>query len=135
MIERVHDHIISELTTNTRTDTLFVLTAILLNLLTLGINSAIAAEGNEGTSTIIMFTFVALQIAVNLIAEAGLLKGKRTRTKLLGGLLKMYKDQEVEGYYDAALLGDYQTRYNLFMLAVLTNGLVALIVPFILWAL
>lgn len=135
MIERVHDHIISELTTNTRTDTLFVLTAILLNLLTLGINSAIAAEGNEGTSTIIMFTFVALLIAVNLIAEAGLLKGKRTRHKLLSGLLRMYKDQDVEGYYDAALLGDYQTRYNLFMLAVLTTGLVALIVPFILWAL
>jgi len=35
MIQRVHEHIIEELRTNTRTDTIFVLTAILLNLVTL----------------------------------------------------------------------------------------------------
>ena len=32
MIERVHEHIISELGANTRTDTIFVLTAIVLNV-------------------------------------------------------------------------------------------------------
>ncbi|MBA7702845.1 hypothetical protein ES703_111620 [subsurface metagenome] len=31
MIERVHEHIIGELGTNTRTDTIFVITAIILN--------------------------------------------------------------------------------------------------------
>ena len=134
MIERVHEHIVSELGANTRTDTIFVLTAIFLNLLTLGINSGIAAGGGDGTTTIIMFTFVALLIAVNLIAESGLIRGRQTRIKLLNGLLKMYKDQGVEGYYDPSLLSDYQTRYNLFMLAVLFTGLVALIVPFVLWA-
>jgi len=134
MIERVHEHIVSELGTNTRTDTIFVLTAIFLNLLTLGINSGIASGGGDGTTTIIMFTFVALLIAVNLISEVGLIRGRQTRTKLLKGLLKMYKDQGVEGYYDSSLLSGYQTRYNLFMLAVLFTGLVALIVPFVLWA-
>ena len=39
MIERVHEHLITELQQNTRTDTIFILTAILLNLVTLGINS------------------------------------------------------------------------------------------------
>ena len=53
------------------------------------------------------------------------------RKKLLDGLLKMYKDQGVEGYYDSSLLSDYATRYNLFMLAVLFTGLVAIIIPFI----
>ena len=134
MIERVHEHIISELGANTRTDTIFVLTAIFLNLLTLGINSGIAAGGENGTTTIIMFTFVALLIVVNLVSEVGLIRGRQTRAKLLNGLLKMYKDQGVEGYYDSSLLSDYQTRYNLFMLAVLFTGLVALIVPFVLWA-
>ena len=134
MIERVHEHIVSELGANTRTDTVFVLTAILLNLLTLGVNSGIAAGREDGATTVIMFTFVALLIAVNLIAEVGLIRGKQTRTKLLDGLLKMYKDQGVEGYYDSSLLSAYQTRYNLFMLAVLFTGLVALIVPFVLWA-
>lgn len=134
MIEKVHDHIINELNTNTRTDLIFVLTGIILNLVILGANSGIAAAAGQGNAapTIIMFVLVALLIVINLIAELGLTKGRQTRTTLLGGLLKMYKDQGVEGYYDPSLLGDYKTRYDLFMLAVLVTGLVALIIPFVL---
>jgi hypothetical protein len=134
MIERVHDHIISELKANTMTDTIFVVVAIFLNLLTLGINSAVASGGGNGTTTIIMFTFVALLLVVNLVAEVGLIRGRQTRAKLLNGVIKMYKDQGVDGYYDTSLLGDYRTRYNLFMLAVLFTGLIALIIPFVLWS-
>ena len=131
MIERVHEHIISELSKNTTADIIFVLTAIVLNLLTLAINSAVSAGGEGGITTIVMFTFVFLLIVVNLVVEIGLIRGKQTRTKLLNGLLKMYQDQGVEGYYDSSLLSDYSTRYNLFMLAVLATGLVALIIPFL----
>jgi len=130
MIERVHEHIINELSTNTRTDTIFVLTAVVLNLLALGVNSAIASEGNSA-GTIVMFTFVALLIVINFVAELGLIRGRQMRKKLLNGLIKMYKDQGVEGYYDSSLLSDYNTRYNLFMLVVLFTGLVAIIIPFI----
>ena len=130
MIERVHEHIISDLRANTWTDIIFVLTAIILNLLTLGINSGVAAGGEGGITTIVMFTFVFLLIVVNLVVEIGLIRGRQTRIKLLNGLLKMYQDQGVEGYYDSSLLSDYSTRYNLFMLAVLATGLVALIIPF-----
>ena len=131
MIERVHEHIVGELGANTRTDTIFVLTAIFLNLVTLGINSGIASSNGSGTQTIIMFTFVALIVVVNFVAEIGLIRGRQMRKKLLNGLLKMYKDQGVEGYYDPSLLGDYRTRYNLFMLTVLFTGLIAIIIPFI----
>lgn len=131
MIERVHEHIVSELNTNTRTDTVFVITGIILNLLVLGINSAVASGGKGGTQIIVMFTLVALVIVVNLVVELGLLRGRQTRTKLLNGLLKMYKDQGVEGYYDPSLLSDYKVRYNLFMLAVLFTGVVAIIIPFV----
>ena len=134
MIERVHEHIISELGANTRTDTIFVLTAIILNLIILGVNSGISSGGGNVTTTILMFTFVILVIVVNLVAEVGLIRGRQTRAKLLDGLMKMYKDQGVEAYYDPSLLSDYKTRYNLFMLAVLVTGLVALIVPFVLLA-
>jgi len=133
MIERVHEHIITELQQNTRTDTIFVLTAILLNLLTLGINSAIASAGDKDTTTwTVFFTFVCLLIVVNFVAEIGLLKGKQTRTKLINGLLKMYRDQGVEGYYDTDLLSNYNTRYNLFLLTVVFTGLIAIVVPLIL---
>jgi hypothetical protein len=134
MIEKVHEHIISELNSNARTDTVFVLTAILLNLISLGINSGIASSSNEGggsARTIVMFTFAALIIVVNFVAEIGLLRGRQMRHKLMDGLLKMYKDQQVDGYYDPSILGDYKVRYNLFIIAVLFTGLVALIIPFI----
>jgi len=131
MIERVHEHIISELGTNTRTDTIFVITAIILNLLALGVNSGVGTSNGSTTTTIVMFTFVALVIVVNFVAEVGLIRGRQMRVKLLNGLLKMYKDQGVEGYYDPSLLSNYSTRYNLFMLVVLFTGLVAIIIPFI----
>ena len=131
MIERVHEHLIGELGTNARTDTIFVITAIILNLVTLGINSGLASSRGDTTQTIVMFTFVALIIVVNFVAEIGLIRGRQMRKKLLDGLLKMYKDQGVEGYYDPSLMGDYTLRYNLFMLTVMFTRLIAIIIPFI----
>jgi hypothetical protein len=102
-------------------------------MLALGINSAVVGGSNRGATTwIVFFTFVALVIVVNFVVEVGLIKGRQTRIKLLGGLLKMYKDQGVEGYYDASLLSNYTVRYNLFMLAVIFTGLIAIIVPLVL---
>ena len=131
MIERVHEHIITELQQNTRTDMIFILTAILLNLLTLAVNSIVASGELNVTTNVVMGMFVALLIVVNLVVIFGLLKGKQTRLKLLNGLLKMYKDHGVEGYYDESLLSNYNARYNLFILAVVCTGLIALIVPFV----
>ncbi len=133
MIERVHEHIITELQQNSRADTIFILTAILLNLITLGINSIVASQENKDPRLwIVFFTFLALLIVVNFVVEIGLLKGKQTRIKLINGLLKMYKDQGVDGYYDESLLSNYSTRYNLFLLAVVFTGLIAMVVPLIL---
>jgi hypothetical protein len=134
MIERVHEHIVDELRTNARTDTIFVVVAIALNLISLGVNSGVAS-GNDGTTqNIIMFSFAALIIVVNLVSEIGLIRGRLMRRKMLSGLLKMYKDQGVEGYYDQSLLSDYGIRYNMFMLAVLFTGVIALVIPFLLRA-
>jgi hypothetical protein len=131
MIERVHKHIIGELNINTRTDTIFVLTAIILNLITLGINSGLASSNGDITQTIVMFTFVVLIIVVNFVSEIGLIRGRQMRKKLLDGLLKMYKDQGVDGYYDVSLMSDYALRYNLFMITVLITGLIAIVIPFV----
>jgi len=133
MIGRVHEHIIAELQQNTRTDTIFILTAILLNLLALGINSAVAqGSDKDATAWVVFFTFFCLVIAVNFVVEVGLLKGKQTRIKLINGLLKMYQDQGVAGYYDESLLSNYALRYNLFLFVVVFTGLIALIVPLVL---
>ena len=130
MIERVHEHIIEELNTNTRTDTIFVVVGIILNLIILGINSGLS-RGQGGAENAVFYILILLLIVMNLVVETGLIKGRQTRKKLLDGLLKMYKDQGVEGYYDPSLLADYRARYNLFMIVVLAFGFVALVVPFV----
>jgi hypothetical protein len=130
VIERVHEHMVSELNAGARTDTVFVLTAVVLNLITLAVNSAVSS-GSEVTATIVMFTFAALIVVINAVAVTGLARGRRMRTKLLDGLMRMYRDQQVEGYYDTSLIGDYRMRYSLFMLVVLFSGVVALVVPFV----
>jgi hypothetical protein len=131
MIEKVHDHIVEEIHTNTKTDTIFVLTAILLNIAALGTNAAIAAGGAEPKAIIVIGIFVALILVVNFVAELGLLRGRDTRARLVAGLIRMYKDNGVDAYYDSSLLESYRTRYNLFMLVVLFTGLVAIVVPFV----
>ena len=135
MIERVHEHIITELQQNTRTDTIFILTAIILNLLALGVNSGVAGgRDTDATTWIVFFTFLCLVIVINFVVVIGLLRGKETRIKLINGLLKMYKDQGVEGYYNASLLSNYSTRYNLFLLVVIFTGIIAIVVPSVLIA-
>jgi len=131
MIEHVHRHIIEELRINTRTDTVFVITALMLNLVTLGVNAAVASAADSSATTIVMFLFAALIVVVNLVAEIGLIKGRQTRTKLLRGLIKMYEDSKVAAYYDPSLLEAYKVRYNLFMLTVLFTGILAITIPFI----
>jgi hypothetical protein len=133
MIEYVHKHITSELDQNTRTDTIFILTSIVLNLITLAVNSGISKDSRTNASTlIVMFVFVSLIIVVNVVIVIGLIKGKLTRAKLLKGLIEMYKDQHVDKYYDTSLLGNYDLRYNLFILVVVFTGIIATVVPFIL---
>jgi len=139
LLPRVHQHLINELQVNTKTDRIFIITSILINIAILSANSALASETSwesdqSRSNLIIMFIFVALILVVNLVAEVGLIKGRQTRTRLLNGLIKMYSDYGVEGYYDESLLKSYKIRYSLFMLVVLFTGLTAIVIPFIvLW--
>ena len=78
-----------------------------------------------------MFIMVALVIVVNVVVIIGLIKGKQTRGKLINGLIKMYKDNNVDKYYDSSLLLNYNIRYNLFILVVVFIGTIAIAIPFI----
>ena len=133
MLEQIHKHITSELQQNTRTDIIFILTAIILNMITLAVNSGMSENSRtDNAMLIVMFVFVCLIVLVNLVVVIGLMKGKQTREKLLKGLIQMYRDQDVDKYYDMSLLGNYNTRYNLFIMVVIFTGIIATIVPFIL---
>ncbi|MEA1899052.1 MAG: hypothetical protein U9N53_15445 [Bacteroidota bacterium] len=132
MIEHVHKHITTELQQNTKTDIIFILAAIILNLIALAVNSGFTEKSRtENTYLVVMFLFVVLIILINIVAIFGLLKGKQTRSMLINGLVQMYKDEGVDKYYDSTLLGNYNTRYNLFILVVVFTGIISILVPFI----
>jgi hypothetical protein len=131
MLEKVYDHIIMDIKQNTRTDTIFIIVALVLNFISLGINSGVASDDGSA-STWTMVTLIILVIVVNLVVISGLQKGKDTRSKLINGLLKMYKDQNVDQYYDPSIISNYDKRYLLFILAVVCTGMTAIVIPLIL---
>ena len=133
MIDKLHDHIQEELKTNTRTDTVFIITAILLNLLTLGVNAALTAGGDtSGSTTAVLVTFILLVVVISAVAIVGVSKEKQTRFKLLNGLELMYTDQGVAKYQDESIRANYNVRSTLFILAVVCTGATAIVVPIIL---
>ena len=133
MIEYVHNHITSELNQNTKTDIIFIITSIALNLITLAVNSGMSEKSRTDSSVLaVMFVFVFLIIIVNLVVIIGLVKGRQTRSKLINGLIAMYQDKNVSKYYDESLRSNYNVRYNLFIMVVVSTGLIASVVPFIL---
>lgn len=134
MLERLHEHINLELRVNTRTDTIFVVTAIVFNFIMLGISSAVAGEaagGEDTTSMIVLIITLCLSFLVNGIAITGLLTGRATRQKLLRGLLKMYEDAEISQYYDESLLTNYMRRYVMFVAIIDLLGVTAILIPIV----
>ena len=137
MLKQVHEHIIGELNQGAKTDTIFVITAIVFNLIVLAINSAIAAETTSSTdgyqlsSDIVLVVFIVLVFMVNGISVTALTVGKNTRKKLLSGLVAMYADNEVNQYYDTTLLENYDKRYSLFTFVIVSLAATAVIVPLI----
>ncbi len=133
MIEKVHQHIVNELQQSSRTDTIFLVTAVLFNLIVLGINSAVAGEAvsekPSSSADFVLMVFIVMLIIVNSIAIAALYTGKNTRNKLLQGLLSMYRDNEVDKYYDSSLLTNYGKRYSLFTAVLLCLAATSVIVP------
>jgi hypothetical protein len=134
MLERIHQHIVSELREGSRTDTIFVVTAVLFNLIVLGINSAVAgaASGGGGAAgDIILGVFTAMSFLINGSAVIALNAGRGTRDKLLKGLLAMYQDNDVAQYYDASLLKSYGRRYWLFTGVIICLAVTSIVVPLI----
>jgi hypothetical protein len=135
MLEQVHDHIVSELGQSSRTDTIFVVTAVVFNLVVLGINSGVSVAATEErvstTNDLVLTVFIAMTVLLNIIAVAALVLGRRTRRMLLNGIVAMYHDNEVDKYYDPSLLSNYGVRYLLFAGVIVTLAITAIIVPLI----
>ena len=135
MLDKVHEHIVQELQQSSRTDTIFVITAVLFNLIILAVNSGVASSAvsdKPNTSDdFLIVIFIMMTIIVNLVSISALFTGRGTRGKLLAGLMLMYKDNNVEKYYDKSLLTNYNKRYFLFTAVMVCLALTSIVVPLV----
>ena len=136
MLEKLHEHIVSELNQSSRTDTIFVVTAIIFNLIVLAVNSGIASEAADSynknaSDDIVLTVFIVMSILINTIAVSALYLVKNTRNNLLSGLVSMYTDNDIEKYYPPSLLKNYGKRYILFIAVILCLTLLSIAVPLI----
>jgi hypothetical protein len=139
MLERLHEHITSELGQSSRTDTIFIVVAVIFNLIALGINSAASSvaianrDSNAGNraADVVLAVFIVMTLLVNGIALAGLYVGRQTWGKLLSGLVAMYTDNQVDKYYDKSLISGYGTRYLLFGAVIIVLAVTAIVIPLV----
>jgi len=135
MLERLHEHVVNELGQSSRTDTIFVVVAVIFNLIALGVNSSIASSNSYDRSAdndIILVIMIVMTILVNTISILGLIVGRGTRQRLLTGLIAMYRDNQIDQYYDTALVLNYGKRYALFGAIIIVLAVTAILVPVIL---
>ena len=109
MLKQVHEHIVHELQQNTRTDTIFVVTAIAFKSDCSRHQFGHRRGGRFLPAGSIQrhhpaVVFIVMSLLVNSIATVALNTGKASRKKLITGLLAMYTDNDVAKYYDASLM-------------------------------
>ena len=80
---------------------------------------------------IILAVFIVMTVLLNIVAVVALIVGRRTRRTLLDGLVAMYRDNQVDRYYDPSLMSNYGVRYVLFAGVIATLGITAIVVPLI----
>jgi len=135
LLKEIHGHMVDELQQNARTNTVFVVAAVLFNLVVLGINWGVASEAAKnqasGDDDLILFLMILGTILINAFAVRALLAGRSARQKLVTGLTQMYQDNEVAKYYSPDLLESYRARYSLFILVLMVLGAIAIVVPLI----
>ena len=110
-------------------------TAIIFNLVVLGVNSGVSAAAVESDETfvtdLVLVVFILMTLLINAISVIALNLGRRTRKMLLDGLVTMYHDHDADKYYNLSLISNYGVRYLLFSGVIITLAVTAIIVPLI----
>jgi hypothetical protein len=148
MKERIHEQISHELKQAMRMDTITVIIGLTVTLILFAAAAVFAAQttgsivgsmtGFKATSvntanTIIMWVIILAIVAINLYAVRTLLKHKKQRGKLNEGLMKLYKDEAMDQYYDGSIFKGYEARYDLYVVMLGAVGAVSVITPLVIF--
>ncbi len=133
MLSDLHKHVVGELQQSSRTDTVFVISAVLFNLVVLGINWGVASASHNAKSTGsndgILVVMIIATLMINFFSVRALMAGRQTRTRLISGLVDLYRDQGIAKYYDPSLMNIYGARYKLFIAVLAVLAAIAIVVP------
>ncbi len=143
MKERIHEQISNELKQANKSDLVSVVITVIVTFILFGIavGTAFSSVGTvfismsgrtpevSALATIIMWVSIAAIVAINWFFVRALLQNKARRAKLNEGLMKLYKDEGLDQYYDGSIFKSYETRYNTYAVIVGTVGALSVIVP------
>jgi hypothetical protein len=156
MKERIYEQISRELKLATRLDLVTVIVAVAVTLLVLFPMAMVFAASSVGsitgdltsglsglpamrsatlnaTPTIIMFVLLLAILAITCYAARTLMNNKKQRAKLNDGLMKLYKDEGVDQYYDGSIFKSYEARYSLFNVIITVVGALSIIIPLVIF--
>jgi multidrug transporter EmrE-like cation transporter len=148
MKERIHEQIGNDLKQATRMDIIIVIVAIVVSFILFSLSmgfafastnsvmstlTKMAAKSVNTAPTIIMFLCVGASVAIDFFAVRNLLKNKARRVKLNEGLMKLYKEEGMDQYYDGSIFKGYETRYNLYAIILTAVGAVSVIAPLVIF--
>jgi hypothetical protein len=152
MKERIHEQISHELKQATRLDmkivVLDIVVSLILFFLAMGFAASTVGSITQGLAggliaprsvslntapTIIMFILILTILAINWFSIRALLNNKKQRAKLNEGLMKLYKEEMVDQYYDGSIFKSYETRYSLFAVILAAVGAMSIIAPLVIF--
>lgn len=130
MLPQLHQHVLSELDRSVRADTVFVFGAVVLDVVSIAANSALASS--KGTAgEIVFWLLMAGVLIVTVVAAAALRNGTKGCFAYHEALMSMYEKQGVAEYFPKEGIRTGLTRYRLYFGLVCVLGAIAVAVPLI----
>ena len=134
MLTDLHNHMVGEVQQSARTDTVFVVTGVLFNIVVLGVNWVLASPDHPAnvhptSRDVILAALIVVTLSINALLLSGLASGRDRMQRLLTGITAIYADAGVDKYYDPSLRASYRSRYTAFMGVLAILAVAAILVP------
>lgn len=130
MLPQLHQHILSELDRSVRADTVFVFGAVVLDMVSIAVNSGLA-DSSGTAAEIVFWLFMTGVLIVSIIAASALRNGTKGCLAYHEALLSMYEKEGVSAFFPKDGIRTGVRRYHLYFALVCILGFTAISVPLI----
>ena len=128
MKEQIHAHLLKEMEQASKGDTVFVICAVLFNLVVLAVNSAVAI-GKSQLSVLVFSIFMLGSVLVTVSAIVALRNASKACNIYRESLLWLYQSEGVDKYWPTQLNSANKVRFILYYLIVLFTAFMAVCIP------